>query len=249
MNSVTLKPNASSLIESLRDIGYSLDTAIADIIDNSITANAQNINIFFDTFGELKIAILDDGCGMAYDELINAMKIGSKSPLEDRDNKDLGRFGLGLKTASFSQCRKLTVISSREGNTCGARWNLDNLTDDWNLEILNQDNIKSSYKNNKLQDNGTLVIWENTDRIIDNTIKKSTEDLIYEKFDDVKKHLELVFHRYLEGEIGKIKKVNIFINGANLNPFDPFNKKNYATQKLSSETIEVNNRKIIIQNE
>lgn len=113
IKSIQLLPKASSLIESLRDIGYSFESAIADIIDNSITANAKNIKIYFDFYSKkLSIAIIDDGIGMTENELIEAMRPGSKNPLDDRDKNDLGRFGLGLKTASFSQCRKLTVVSS-----------------------------------------------------------------------------------------------------------------------------------------
>jgi len=107
-----LKPDPASLIESMRDIGYSMETAVADLIDNSITAEASNVDIRFSwNDGEPWLAIIDDGCGMDSDELTNAMRLGSKNPLEERDKKDLGRYGLGLKTASFSQCRKLAVIS------------------------------------------------------------------------------------------------------------------------------------------
>lgn len=101
-----VNPNPGALIESLRSFGYSLETSIADIVDNSITAGAHNIHIQFSWHGEQStIAIMDDGCGMTEDDLVNAMRPGSRNPLEDRDPADLGRFGLGLKTASFSQCR------------------------------------------------------------------------------------------------------------------------------------------------
>ena len=103
-------PQAAMLIESMRDIGYSLETALADIIDNSITAKAGSIRLLADTTSaQPSLAILDDGVGMTEDELLAAMRPGSRNPLETRDKEDLGRFGLGLKTASFSQCRKLTV--------------------------------------------------------------------------------------------------------------------------------------------
>jgi len=110
---VTLQPSASSLTESMRDIGYSLATAIADIIDNSITAKATDVDVFCDLTGENPtLVIIDNGRGMTEEKLLLAMKHGSANPKQVRAPNDLGRFGLGLKTASFSQCRNLTVISS-----------------------------------------------------------------------------------------------------------------------------------------
>ena len=141
MKSYNLPPLASSLTESIRDIGYSLNTAVADIIDNSISAEAKCVDIFssIDKNSEIKFAIIDDGIGLPEKELVSAMRLGSQSPLVDRDLNDLGRFGLGMKTASFSQCRKLTVISSVEGKRSGAQWDLDwvSKTNKWDLQILN----------------------------------------------------------------------------------------------------------------
>ena len=107
-------PEAASMIETFRAIGYNLETAIADIIDNSISANARNIYINrIWRGGQSIITIKDDGDGMNSNEIIQAMRPGAKNPLSDRSENDLGRFGLGLKTASFSQCCKLSVLSKR----------------------------------------------------------------------------------------------------------------------------------------
>lgn len=239
-------PKASSLIESLRDIGYSFNSAIADIIDNSITAKAKNINIYFDIVNqEFSLAIVDDGLGMEYEKLKEAMRPGSQNPLESRDKNDLGRFGLGLKTASFSQCRKLTVVSSQNEIKSAAIWDLDYVAEknDWSLQILNEKEILSLYMINKLKSNGTLVLWQNTDRVIDETALELTEKMIYEKIEDLQKHLELVFHRYL---IGK-DKINIFINGTQLKSFDPFHSNHMATQELSEEIILIHDEKIRIK--
>lgn len=112
MNVINTPPKASSLIESLRDIGYSLKAAVSDIVDNSISAFASSIEIHFNWDNESSsIVIIDNGTGMSYDELIEAMRPGCINPLDLRDKSDLGRFGLGLKTASFSQCRKVTLVS------------------------------------------------------------------------------------------------------------------------------------------
>ena len=111
-----VEPRASAMIESFRDLGYNLPTAIADLIDNSITAEAKNIWLNFIWNGSAShVAIRDDGCGMTSSDLVNAMRLGSQNPLQVRTSVDLGRFGLGLKTASFSQCRRLTVASRALG--------------------------------------------------------------------------------------------------------------------------------------
>ncbi len=119
-----VEPAASAMIESLRAYGYSLNTAIADLLDNSISAQAGNIWLHMHWNGDNSwISITDDGQGMDADSLMNAMRPGSQNPLDDRSEEDLGRFGLGLKTASFSQARSLTVASHvRDGQTNYLRW-------------------------------------------------------------------------------------------------------------------------------
>ncbi len=151
MDIINLPPNSKALIESMRDIGYSIESAVADVIDNSITANSKNIHLeFFWNGGNPWIAIIDDGYGMTLDVLKNAMRFGSASPLNLRDENDLGRFGLGLKTASFSQCRELTVISKQNSIVNAAQWDLDRISksekkdDNWELMILSEDDLISS---------------------------------------------------------------------------------------------------------
>ncbi|MEO5334388.1 MAG: ATP-binding protein, partial [Magnetococcus sp. YQC-5] len=122
-------PPASALVESLRGVGYSMPTAIADLIDNSISAGASTVHIRSLWVGRNSvITLLDDGQGMDGDELTNAMRLGWCSPLVDRPATDLGRFGLGLKTASFSQCRRLTVASKKDGALSIRRWDLDHIS-------------------------------------------------------------------------------------------------------------------------
>ena len=71
-------PKAAMLIESMRDIGYSLETALADVIDNSITAGASEIHIHADASSAApKIAIVDNGHGMTRAQLLEAMRLGS----------------------------------------------------------------------------------------------------------------------------------------------------------------------------
>ena len=131
-------PKAAAMIEALRGLGYTTATALADIIDNSIAAGADKVEIQFSWDGDAStVAVLDNGLGMDEAELDLAMRLGEKSPLDERGTHDLGRFGLGLKTASFSQCRRLTVASRKHGMTHCLRWDLDVLAnsqdDGWYL--------------------------------------------------------------------------------------------------------------------
>ncbi len=130
-------PRPGALIESLRSIGYDLPTAVADIIDNSLTASARQVDIVFHWAGANSwICILDDGIGMPDRKLFEAMRPGSQNPLQTRSSNDLGRFGLGLKTASFSQARRLTVITkTTRGSIAVREWDLDYVEreDEWRL--------------------------------------------------------------------------------------------------------------------
>jgi len=234
------------LIESMRDIGYSLETALADIIDNSITAKARSIRLLADTTSpDPSLAILDDGEGMMEDELLAAMRPGSRNPLEAREKDDLGRFGLGLKTASFSQCRMLTVASRRDGITCCARWNLDEVarTNQWLVEFL--DDFAEVPWIDELGSSGTLVIWEALDRLVEGDGSDARSAFV-SRIDDAAEHLELVFHRYLAGERG-ISKVALFLNGRQLEPFDPFHSSHPATQAGPVEKIKSGGQEVEIQ--
>ena len=122
-------PKPEAMINSLRAFGYDLSMAIADLVDNSIFAKAKNIAIDYDwNDGVPWIRISDDGLGMTEARLKEAMRLGSQSPLEERAKGDLGRFGLGLKTASFSQCKMLTVCTRTAKSGSAIRcWDLDHV--------------------------------------------------------------------------------------------------------------------------
>lgn len=170
MKCISLPPYAPTLIESTRAIGYTLEAAIADIIDNSITAQASCTDIFFFPTGNSYIAILDDGYGMNAEEIDIAMRYGSQNPNSKRTANDLGRFGLGLKTASLSQCRTLTVVSKQRKCIEARRWDIDHVikTQDWSLIILESDEeINKIPRIEKLKEKeyGTLIVWQNLDRL------------------------------------------------------------------------------------
>ena len=125
MKTQSIPPNVGNFVKSLRDIGYTFEVAVADVLDNSVSANAKHIQIHSILQPELIFCMLDNGYGMTELELIEAMRLSSKSPDDKRDAKDLGKFGLGLKTASFSQCKKLTVLSKKGNNVAIKQWDLD----------------------------------------------------------------------------------------------------------------------------
>lgn len=248
MKTKPLPPYAPTLIESTRAIGYTLEAAIADIVDNSISALASCIDIFFFPVGDSYIAVLDDGCGMDADALETAMRYGSQNPNEKREANDLGRFGLGLKTASLSQCRTLTVASKRGGCIEARRWDIDHVieTHDWSLLVLDSeeefDAIPQIEELRKLK-SGTLVVWQNLDRLKVGALDFSRS--MGKKMDDVRNHLSLVFHRYISGELG-IKKILLRMNNVLVDSADPFlSKRN--TQVMSDEIMNINGSKVVVR--
>ena len=232
-------PRAASLVESLRDIGYTFPAAVADIVDNSISASATDVEILDNSNpDDTAIGILDNGHGMSEAELIEAMRLGTRSPTDPRQPLDLGRFGLGMKTAAFSQCRRLTVVSRRNGQTATRRWDLDTVVkeSDWLLETPPDPSSLPFF--DRLDGDGTLVVWEKLDRL--------DRDLT-EALDRTASHLELVFHRILGGEFATRRAVRISINGRPLEPFDPFHSRHPATQRHPDESFQLDGHRIHIQ--
>ena len=242
-----IPPRASVLVESLRDLGYSLQTAVADVVDNSLTAGARNVELLADTHAEAPaLGILDDGAGMTEPELLEAMRPGSRSPLEDRGITDLGRFGLGLKTASFSQCRRLSVVTRRGGAMSCAVWDLDTVAtrDRWMVERP-LDTVGIPWSERLVAD-GTLVVWEKLDRLVGSGDGSGLQDLV-RQIDETATHLEFVFHRFLSGREGREGPVKMLLNGRELSPFDPFHSHHPATQHQQEERFWLDGREIRIQ--
>ncbi|MYD70621.1 MAG: ATP-binding protein [Acidobacteria bacterium] len=242
-----IPPKASVLAESSRDIGYSLHTAVADVIDNSLTAGARTIQLHAETHAEdPAIGILDDGVGMTETELLEAMRLGSRSPLEGRTATDLGRFGLGLKTASFSQCRRLTVVTRKAGATSCAVWDLDTVAarDKWIVEL--PESIETIPWSDRLAVDGTLVVWQKLDRLVGPDGRGGRQDLV-RQLDETARHVEFVFHRFLSGREGSAGRVEVSLNGAELKPFDPFHSHHPATQHHQEEPFVLAGKEIRIQ--
>lgn len=236
-------PSAPILIESIRSIGYSFQSAIADLIDNSISAKAKRIDIYSMPSDDPYIVIFDNGKGMNKLELEEAMRLGSKNPNEERDENDLGRFGLGLKSASLSQCRKLIVVSKNENKLSAFSWDLDYvvLKNSWTvLEYEKEDIEKLPYIElfNNVK-NGTYILLKDFDRIEAGTSNLSKT--ISEKINLTIDHLSLVFHRYID------EGLEIYVNDRKIEALDPFLTKNRSTQVKRTQTIKINNETITVK--
>lgn len=214
-------PHAMAMLESLRGLGYSTSAALADIIDNSISAGAGEVRLDFAWDGPgSRITILDDGRGMEDAELESAMRLGDKNPLDTRSTCDLGRFGMGLKTASFSQCRRLTVATIKGGVSSCLRWDLDELAavpdGGWLLFEGPAKGSEPHIAGLKGKKAGTVVLWETMDRIV--TAGYTADDYLALTV-EVEAHLAMVFHRLLQGPRGRLK---LLLNGRAIDPWDPF---------------------------
>lgn len=234
-------PGAAELFESLRAFGYDLPTAIADIIDNSITAQARNVWIDMLWAGSAsRVIIRDDGRGMNEAELRQAMKPGSLSPLAGRSKDDLGRFGLGMKTASISQCRCLTVTSKPAGGEAALRrWDLDYIagtgTGEWRL--LRSPTLLDPADHALLaaQESGTVLFWDRLDVLVGDAPESDevAQKHFRERAEAVRQHLAMVFHRFLRGR----GAINIHMNGRSIEPWDPFLEDVEFTDPQPLETL------------
>jgi len=209
------------MVEALRGLGYNTSTALADIIDNSIAAGANEVRLeFLWAEEQSRILCLDNGRGMSAAELDRAMRLGERSPLEERAAADLGRFGLGLKTASFSQCRRLTVATVGADDLQSLRWDLDflanSLDNGWHLLEGAHPGSEDFFDRLSPEQSGTLVLWEELDRIV--TPGSTSRDFLNLAV-RVEQHLGMVFHRYLEGTRPRLR---ILLNGHPVKPWDPF---------------------------
>lgn len=242
-NGVEVIPGAKRLIRSLRDMGYEFSTAVADIVDNAIEARSNVVRIDIVWNGEYSyVLIADNGDGMSPAQLREAMRYGAE---RDYDTEDLGKFGLGLKTASMSQCTKLTVASRQNPNRADISaycWDLDHIsaTNRWEILPVPSQSLPSEVKQHLKETTGTVVIWERLDRILnykspDGEFARKNLMAMCRELED---HLAMVFHRFLAGEV-RGKKLSIYINNNKIVPWDPFARSEEATNKLESVSVRV----------
>lgn len=246
LEKVEVIPSARKLVNSLRNIGYEFTTAIADLVDNSLEANATSVKIDVEFLGENSfVRIADNGKGMNIQELREAMRLGSRNDFEKED--DLGKFGLGLKTASFSQCRSLVVASRSERlkkNINAFGWDLDEIesSDKWEISKIEPGAVRNLIDQHLSDGPGTVVLWRKLDRILNmkcpegETARKRLTSMCHELED----HLSMVFHRFLSGEVPG-RTLRIYINDRKIQPWDPYCRKEANTLVFDSVKLDLNN--------
>lgn len=237
-------PPSVNLLESMRSVGYSLEAAIADVIDNSITAGAHHIVIDADVVDGKYIAILDDGHGMTSVVAREALRLAGS--VGDREDSDLGRFGLGLKTASLSQARCLTVITKRADTVTALRWDIDFVRESgqWLLIVLDETDLSDLplWTQFDAQSAGTLVLWNELDLLLGDAASPGT--FLAERLSGVRSNLALVFHRFLAD---RRNRLNVTINGIALRPIDPFLSDSPRTQRTAPETIQIGGAEVRVE--
>lgn len=236
-------PFAPSLIESMRSLGYSFPSAIADLLDNSISAKAKRIDLISEPGNDPSLIILDDGEGMDEEKLYEAMRYGSSNPLESRSEDDLGRFGLGLKSASLSQCRKLVVVSKQNDKICSYAWDLDHVIEKgkWMLNGFSDDEISKFPEIDLLyrKKSGTYIYLSEFDRIKESSGNMS--ETFSKCLDDTINHIALVFHRFIE------EGLVIAVNNLTIEARDPFLLSHKATQRKKEASFAIKGSKIVLK--
>lgn len=229
MTTITVPPDVARITEGLRDTGYDFNTAVADIIDNSIAAHATKVDVRLgvDFGGNILLSVGDNGDGMDRDGLIEAMKYGSK---RRPSAKSLGKFGLGLKTASTAFCQRLSVISRPSAATAALRasWDLQYIasTNSWSLEMAPAEATELQLLDEVAANSaGTLVLWEKVDRLLDSYKDRNGQPFrraIGRMEAALKEHLALVYQRFLDTGDAREKDVEIRVNGCVVPCWDPF---------------------------
>jgi hypothetical protein len=237
-NGILVPPNPGDLIESLRDFGYTLQSALADLIDNSLAAKASRVWIVVDPSPVAPhIAVVDDGEGMSESRLVEAMRMGTMGPLSRRAATDLGRFGLGMKTASLSQGQRLTVISKRGRNLAVRSWDLAHVrkANDWQL-LTTPSQVASDYHGRLSRaKHGTAIVIEQLDRASFVAVAEALRSShLAAALDSIREHLGMVFHRFME----KGFEINL---GENRIPrWDPYLSEH--STRLAPETLRLPER-------
>ncbi len=237
-NGVEVIPSAKRLIRSLRDMGYEFAAAVADLVDNSIAARANTVRIDVVWDGEDSyVHIADNGSGMTAADLREALRFGSD---REYDTEDLGKFGLGLKTASTSQCIRLTVASRQNTSRADINaycWDLDHIeaTNRWEILPVRSADLHDGVRQHLKETTGTVVIWERLDRVLG--YKKPDGESARKQLNamcrELEEHLAMVFHRFLAGEV-RGRKLAIYLNNNKVTPWDPFARSESGTQKLEA---------------
>ena len=235
-------PDPERIIEGLRDTGYEFNTAMADVIDNSIAAGAGSIDITIamDFSGAVAVSVADDGCGMDRDGLVNAMRYGSR---QRASQASLGKFGLGLKTASTAFCRRLSAVSrgSDGGGVMKATWDLDHIArvGRWELQLVEASRNETALLDTVAKGKtGTLILWENIDRLLKTYARpdgKAAKTALKRYEDELRSHVAMVYQRFLDSNDARAQNISIRINGRPVAPWDPYSLP--LTEKPAAEKV------------
>ena len=228
-------------MESLRDIGYDLPSAVADLVDNAIDATARRVDVDLHWDGEHSwLRVADDGTGMSAATLDEAMRYGSARRY---GAEDLGKFGLGLKTASLSQCRILSVGSRPDASrrSEARRWDLDRVgeRDQWHLERLGTAEYPPALAEALKERRATVVLWQRLDRVLGYKLPDglAAEHAFDAMAGEIGAHLGMVFHRFLDGSARRRRKLRIIVNGSDVEAWDPFCRREAATRTLPDQAL------------
>lgn len=227
-----LPPDPERVMVGLRDTGYEFNTAVADIVDNSIAANATKVQLLLaaDYNGNIRLLIADNGEGMNRQGLINAMRYGSKVR---PSAASLGKYGLGLKTASTAFCKRLSVVSRAAGNEPAhmATWDLDHVAsvNKWSLLLTETCDEEAVDLLDRIApgSSGTVVLWDKVDRLIkdySNPSGSPAKKALQVKEDGLRHHLSMVYQRFLDPKDGRAQNVSLDLNGKPVSPWDPFQR-------------------------
>lgn len=236
-------PGARRLIMSLRDMGYDFAQAIADVVDNSIEAGASLVTIDVEFDGDNSwVRIADNGKGMTPEQLREAMRYGSE---RDYGDDDLGKFGLGLKTASMSQCQCLSVASrwNRDrANISAYSWDLDHIqkTNRWEILPIEDSDLGPAIRQPLKDTTGTVVLWQRLDRILGykHPYGEMARKQLSQMCREIEQHLSMVLHAFMSGQVSR-KRLRILVNGNEIKPWDAFCQAEQKTKKLQSICLQV----------
>ncbi len=255
INGLLVVPSAKRMVRSLRDMGYEFAAAVADLIDNSIEAKANTVRVTVEWEGASSyVLIADNGEGMRPEQLQEALRFGSERDYEDTD---LGKFGLGLKTASLSQCLRLTVATRWNPNRADILaycWDVAHIeaTNRWEILSVKAADLPTQARLHLKETPGTVVIWEHLDRLIGyrNPDGEHARKQLLSMARELEEHAAMVFHRFLSGEV-RGKRFAVYVNENKVEPWDPFARKESKTQRRESRAFrlegEIGNGDVVVE--